>query len=593
MKGKVALIVSITLLYSVFAGCDGFIGIEDEEQGEENNYSDNEGSIDEAEANNIGDHDDPSDYIWDISDVAGIHLNGSSVSENTSGASANGTILTITSAGNYSFSGALTNGQIIVNTEDEGIVRLILNGVDITCSSSAPVYVKRASRVIIVLNKGTENYLTDGNSYNYDDSEEGEPNAVIFSKSDLTVYGEGSLTVNGNFNDGISGKDGLVIASGKIAVVAKDDGIRGKDYLVVKDGDITVEAGGDGFKSDNDNDEGKGYIKVIDGNITITSEGDAITAQSDILIEGGIFNLETNGSAGNYSQDNTSVKGIKAGVNIIIDKGVFTLNTSDDAIHSDETITINGGDFYIASGDDGIHSDYTLVFNGGNFEITKSYEGIESADGNIYFNSGNFNVVSSDDGINLAAGGDQMGGPGQGPGWNSSSSSECTLFIGGENMVINANGDGIDANGSVEMSGGELVINGPVSNGNGALDYYGSFKMEGGFLIAVGSSGMAEAPSTDSGQNSVKINFRSTEPAGTLVHLQSGEGEEIFTFKPEKKYQSVVFSSPKLKTGQSYDFYLGGSATGTPTNGLYSKGAYTPGTKYTSFTISGVVTNIR
>ncbi len=183
----------------------------------------------------------------------------------------------------------------------------------------------------------------------------------------------------------------------------------------------------------------------------------------------------------------------------------------------------------------------------------------------------------------------QPGKPGQGGGMPVGN---FNLNINGGYLVTNATGDGFDINGSITMTGGDVIINGPISNNNGALDYDRTFKLSGGFLVAAGSSGMAQAPGTTSTQSVVLMNFSSTIQAGTLFHIQSSDGEAILDFKPIKKYQAVAFSSSKLKKGLTYDVDTGGSSSGAATDGLYQSGAYTPGTRLTSFTVSGVVTRV-
>ncbi|MBN1120006.1 MAG: carbohydrate-binding domain-containing protein [Anaerolineae bacterium] len=585
-------------------------------------------SVADAAAENSSNHDDAEDYVWDSADMILIGLNGSSITTDGDGVTVEGSTATISSAGTYSLSGSLTDGQIIVDTEDEDIVRLILNGVDLNCSTSAPIFIASSEKVIIVLADGTENRVSDAASYVFEDAEEDEPNAAIFSKSDLTITGSGSLTVTGNYNDGIASKDGLIIDGGSITVDAIDDGIRGKDYLIVKEGSITVNAQGDGLKSDNEEDTEKGYISIEAGTLNITSGGDAIQAQTDVLVAGGNITLSSGGGSGTYIDETTSAKGIKGTVNVNIDGGTFNIDSADDAIHSNGSITVNAGSFVIASGDDGMHADSSLDINDGDVQITKSYEGLESAE--ITINGGTFHIVASDDGINIAGGNDgsgmnwgpgqggQMpqgdgmapdgaaapdggmapgGGPGQGgrPGGGGmdqfAASGDYHLTINGGMIVVDAGGDGLDSNGSVDMTGGVVLVNGPTNNGNGALDC-GTFNITGGFLMAAGSSGMAEAPDDSSSQYSVLINFDSAQAAGSLVHIQSSAGDEILTFAPTKQYQSIVFSSPKLANGETYDVYLGGSSTGTPNDSLYEGGSYTPGTQYTSLTISGMVTRI-
>jgi hypothetical protein len=468
-----------------------------------------------------------------------------------------------------------------VNATGKGTVRLILNGVNIHCSTSSPIYVIDAKKTIIVLQAGTTNYVTDGTSYVLEEGTD-EPNAAIFSKKDLTIYGSGSLNIDANYNDAIASKDGLIIKSGTIIATSVDDGIRGKDYLVVRGGTVTVNAGGDGLKSDDDNVT-MGYVSVEDGVIHITSGGDAVSAETDVLIANGAVTL-TSGGGGNVAKnDAVSTKGLKGGVSVVIDNGDFAISSSDDAIHSNGTILINNGIFNIATGDDGVHADVSLEINGGTFDITQSFEGLESAV--ITINNGSIQINSSDDGINIAkntgAPADPFAPPEEG----------LWLHIKGGYIVVSAVADGIDTNGYMDMSGGFVIINGPTDNFNAAIDYgTGTFKLTGGTIVAVGSSGMAQGPTATSTQYSVLVNFNSQQTP-RLINLQKASGEVVFTFSPTKRFQSVVFTSPQLAPG-SYNLYLGGSSTGTVTDGLYTGGTYTPGTKYTTFTISSIVTTI-
>ena len=235
-----------------------------------------------------------------------------------------------------------------------------------------------------------------------------------------------------------------------------------------------------------------------------------------------------------------------------------------------------------------MHADSSLTINGGGIRITKSYEGLESAV--ITINDATIHVVASDDGINVAGGND--GSPVNGrPGQNTFDAvGNYFLYINGGYVVINAGGDGLDSNGSIEMTGGTVIVNGPTNNGNGALDCNGGFGISGGYLVAVGSSGMAETPDTSSTLNSVKVTYASTQAAGTMVHIETEDGKDVLTFVPAKAYQSVVFCSAELQDGVTYVVYSGGSSTGTAEDGLYSVGTYTPGTEVTSFTVSGSVT---
>ena len=149
-------------------------------------------------------------------------------------------------------------------------------------------------------------------------------------------------------------------------------------------------------------------------------------------------------------------------------------------------------------------------------------------------------LVVSDDGLNVAGGNDGSGinRPGGGGGGFNPPDTNYYLYLNGGYIVVDAAGDGIDVNGSIEMTDGVVIVNGPTSSMNGALDYDGSFKITGGFLVAAGSSGMAQAPGNASTQNSLLLNFNSSRQAGSLVHIQSSAGKGILTFAPTKTYQS-------------------------------------------------------
>lgn len=557
---------------------------------------------------------DKDDYYtdWKSENPNYIELNGSKAGLKGSGAVLDGNKITINKAGVYAISGKLDNGQIIVDTKDKGTVRLVLNVMEINCSNSSPIYVKNAEKTVITLADGTQNTVTDGENYVFTDSGADEPNAAIFSKDNLTINGTGTLTVRGNYRDGIASKDSFRITGGSINVYSVDDGLKGKDMLIVKEGNITVEAGGDGIKATNDTDTSKGFVALEGGRFKITSGTDAIQAKTTILVMGGEFNISSGGGSANSSdkkadgpgapwgkwEDNTaaqdeetesqSAKAIKSSGDISITGGTINIDSSDDAIHCNNSAAITGGDISIASGDDGIHADSSITIKNGKINISKSYEGIESA--HISVSGGEIHVVSKDDGVNVAGGNDSssvQGRPGQN---NFSSTGDYTLDISSGYISVNAAGDGLDANGSMYMTGGTVVVSGPTNDGNGALDYDGVFEVSGGFLVAAGSAGMAQAPSEESRQYSVIMNYSSVQQAGSIIHLQDSEGRTVLTYAPDKEYQSVVISSPELKKDKTYKLYSGGTSTGSVSDGLYQDGLYKDGTRVTDFTISKAVT---
>ena len=553
------------------------------------------------------------------------------------GAQVSNNKVTITKAGTYSISGKVEDGQIIVNAGDEDKVYIILNGADINCSNSAPIYVKNAKKAILSLADGTENNICDGEKYVLEDSSSNDPNAAIFSKDDMAIIGSGKLTVNANYNNGISSNDDLKIQSGNIVVNAKNNGIKGKNCINVTDGNITINSKGDAMQSDNTKDETKGYIYIEGGKINITSGEDGIQAETELLISNGDITIKTGGGSKNSTKlnqvqapgqkpdgmskgerpqmlqnmqkpssnqdtninsssntntstdESTSMKALKATNQIIIDKGTFNIDSEDDSIHSNANLTINGGTFEITSGDDGIHSDTQLDINGGNINISKSYEGIESTTLNI--NNGSVHVVSIDDGVNAGGGNDVSTQTSMQGNDKFSSSGNGLINITGGYVYVDASGDGIDSNGNIKMSGGTVLVNGPTNSGNASLDYDGTFDISSGTLVASGSLGMAQVPSNSSSQKILNISLKEQQE-NTIVNIKSSDGKNILTYAPSKNYSSIIVSTPDIKDNTKYTVSVGATSKGEAKDGLYTDGSYSGGVDVGSETVSNTITNI-
>ena len=281
---------------------------------------------------------------------------------------------------------------------------------------------------------------------------------------------------------------------------------------------------------------------------------------------------------------------INAEGGIIVENGVFDIQSFESGIKSDLNLIVNGGTYTIAAGNDGMHGETSLTVNGGDITISRSVEGLEGA--TVTIGGGNIHVVSSDDGIN-ASSGTEAGGGGGGPPPGMGGAGNNPFYMRGGYVYVNAAGDGLDINGPVEMTGGTVLVDGPTENFNGALDDTGEFKVTAGTLVAVGSAGMAMAPSDSSTQCSIGVAFSSVHSAGTLVHLRRDDGREVITFSPTKSFQTVVLSSPLIHKGTAYQLYLGGASTGTAKDGVLSGGVYYGGSQQAEFTISDTITIIR
>lgn len=477
--------------------------------------------------------------------------------------------VTITQGGTYVLSGTLTDGQLIVNLPKEEKVHLIFNGVTITNSNGPAVDIQQTEKAIVTLADNTENHLSDSETYPLAENET-EPDATLYSKEDLTINGTGVLTVDGNYNNGIRSKDDLVLISGTYTIHAKNNGLKGKDAVSIMGGSyqITTEEG-DGIQANGTEDETKGAVAIDGGTININSGRDGIQAETSIRSQGAENTIQTADGADSTNLDtNESYKGIKAGNNVLISSGNHTINSADDSIHTNNSAEITGGTLTLNSGDDGIHTDNELTFNGGTIDIQQSYEGIESAV--ILFNDGEIHVTASDDGINAGGGSDTETTTGQfgadsfgGPPDEADESKEVT--INGGTIYVDSEDDGLDSNGNIQMSGGTMLINGPV---NGALDYGGTFTLTGGTFAAAGSSGMAQTVSDSSTQATVAISYDTVQQADTLMSLQTTAGEAVIAYQPAKNYQTIVVSSPQLAVGETYTIATGGTTQAELTNGF-------------------------
>ncbi len=539
-----AVVMSGALVMAALAGC-GQTGTAGSSSDVSSNgayittaVSENQKNIELTDSNvdiNFTDRDKSSEY--DESSAVKITLNGSSAVVSGSGVNISGSTVTITSAGTYIISGSLSDGQIVIAASDSDKVQLVLNNAEINCNTSAAVYVKSADKVFVTLPAGTTNSLGGGTEYVQTD--DNTVDGVIFSKSDLTLNGTGTLKIDADYRHGIVTKDTLCITGGTYVIDAVKTCLAGKDGIKILDGSFTLTSGSKGLNSGNDDDAEEGSIYIAGGTFTIKSE--------------------------------------------------------DDSIHADGSCIIAGGTYTIAAGDDGIHANYDTVITDGSITITDSYEGIEGR--RITVSGGTINLTASDDGINAATGGSsdeqqmpggqlgEFGGFGrqkgadvqsqemqmpqdgqqpqemQAPASRSASDDDVYVKITGGTITVNAGGDGIDSNGNLYITGGTVYVAGPTSNGDGALDYEEEASITGGTLIAAGSSGMAQSMGSNSTQCSMLVNLSETIAAGSVISLKDSSGNVLISWTSPKQFSSVVISTAELAQGSTYALVTGDTQT--------------------------------
>lgn len=372
-----------------------------------------------------------------------------------------GNTVVIRKEGDYVFSGTLADGQIIVDADKEETVRLVFQGVEITCSDSAPVYSK-GGNVVITLAEGTENTVEDGSAYTFDEEGEDEPGAAIFAKDDLTFNGNGRLQVIGNYNHGIQCKDDLKFVAGTYIISAANDGIVGKDSVSIRNGDFTIESGDDGIKSTNIDDSDKGYVLIENGTFRINAAGDGIQAETLLRVNNGAFEVTAGGGSQNAETFYGEQEGMERGMpfggksgdsrgmqegsqkkpsggmeppegkfpegemtppegefpegGMTPPEGEFPGNgkgkgnvTADDSDSTEESVSAKGfksyvelmildGEFNIDSLDDGIHSDQNVTVQGGKITISTGDDGIH-ADETLTVDGGSLDILKSYEGL--------------------------------------------------------------------------------------------------------------------------------------------------------------------------------------------------
>lgn len=614
-----------------------------------------------------------------------------------SGVSFDGGTVTVTEGGDYTVKGTLSDGCIVVNSEDK--VKLRLSGTDITNSSGPAIYIESADKAYITLSSGTVNTLTDGTEYSGDYA---ELDGCIVAKDTLEIKGGGELTINSETHRGIKASDSLKIEEGIISITSAEDAIKVNDTFSMSGGTLNIETERDGIASES-------IVDITGGEINITTTGEVESSVQEDQMMGGGRGMRQPGAqpeasaqpestarpetaaeteeAASADGSDISSKGIKAEWLMDILGGIVNITSTDHALKCTSDINISGSAELTldSSINKGIKAEGDITIDGGKIDITQSTEGIESKRF-LTINDGEIHITASDDGLNaggqdmndmpggmgggmtppemndagdgtqmqhpqrpeggtmpdgteqdtgemqppqdmrqgeppampdgaeqssdgtapeapqdgeapvrggMPGGGRGNGGMGGGMMENTESTEKSEshhIQINGGYLYINAQGDGIDSNGSLFIDGGTVIVDGPENSGNGAIDAQGALMCGGGVVITAGGAGMAQSFNSSSEQNSLSIYTGETQEAGTVIRVEDEDGTDVVTYSPSKAYGHVLISSPLIETGKTYRIYLGGTCTGESTDGLYSSGDYSGGTLLEEVAITEVCT---
>lgn len=482
---------------------------------------------------------------FDESKCAVVEFNGTEIKTESSAVSVSGNKVMLLEEGTYILRGQALDAMVIVNADKKAKVQIVFDGVDITSATSAPIYVQEADKVFVTLNAGTSNYLANGGSFVAID--DNNIDSAIFSKQDLTLNGSGTLSVKSPAGHGIVSKDDLVITGGEYNVTAAGHALDANDSVRIANATFNIEAGKDGIHADNNVDASLGFIYLDSGVYTIKAKGDGISSSSDIQINDGSFNIKAGeGTRPSDDPDAASMKGIRAKGNLLVNDGEIEIEAADDSFNVKKNTVLVAGSFKLTTGDDAIHSDGILYSVKAEITVTGCREGLEAS--TIELRGGKANIFARNDAINVAGGIDGTG--------DSFSASNGKLLISGGDYVIKAGGDGIDVNGSFEMSGGTVLISVSAEEGSEAFDYEGEGVISGGLFIAAGSSELAAIPTAD-GQGIISVNA-GAQAAGTAVTVYDKDGKTaLITATPELDFEVVIISGPELTKGETYSVVVG------------------------------------
>lgn len=410
---------------------------------------------------------------------------------------------------------------------------------------------------------------------------------VSINNATVTISKERCYLISGELEDGQ-----IIVDAGdsdKVQLVLDNASIHcstGSAILVRNADKVKVTLAAD---SENELSDGTEYQ-------TDDDNSDAALFSKDDLVINGSGSLTVQG---NYKH------GIAGNDDLVITGGRLTVNSLSHALRGKDSVAILDGTFVLTSQKDGIHAEAYLNINGGTTTIAESYEGLEAAQ--IHISGGTTQVFSSDDGLNAAGGSsfelvdgllvlkdtsssdtEQTFG---GRGGMFEVEDNCDITISGGNLTVTtSNGDGIDSNGSLNVSGGTVLVFGSSSGGEGALDYTGSSSISGGTLVALGSSGMAQSMEPDDSHATLMVTWDEVQPTGTRLTLCTQQGEILCSLQSTNSFQTAVISTDSLSAGQKVSLYTSGTVNSD--SQLLTMGTLSDGELLCEVTLSEGVTNI-
>lgn len=410
----------------------------------------------------------------------------------------------ITEGGDFTVTGENSNAMIYVNTTDK--VKLRLSGMSLKNESGPAIFFENAEKALITITKDTQNYIEDGSDYGEIDAK-----AALFSNDDLEIKGNGTLTVTGNYKHAIASDDDILIENGTVNITSN---------------------GSDGIHTNN-------TFSMMGGTLNITAVSDGIQAEEDVVIDGGIINVLK------------SEEGIESGTTLTVNGGEINITSSDDGLNSGGG-TDNGGEMFPGVGGGKPSGDFSGGTERGGQRMQRPADMPENIPADRPDMPQRAQGAERDMNIppNTAA---NKGNTDT----QNTQTVDCSTYINGGIIRINASGDGIDSNDSVYINGGEIYVDGPESGADSAIDG-NRLVISGGKLLAIGSSGMAMGASQESEQCSFTVNLTESVEVGSVVTIKDSSGNVLAERNASKRFNSILYSDAQLKESEIYTIYVDG-----------------------------------
>ena len=498
-----------------------------------------------------------------------LQFNVDSVISNAPNVTAIASRVIISQGGTYLLSGTLQDAQLTVEIPAGETARLVLRGVDMHCERGPVIYSNGGGTVVVLLENGTENTLSDGKSYLYSGSKVRE--AAISVEGDLLITGGGSLSVEAIHNDALRSEGTLAVAEGTLEITAWRDGLVAGQELQISGGQLSIACGRTGLSASSAK-SGQGSVTLAGGTVALICGGDGITAAGSLSATAGEYHITTGGGSGNASYGETaekwglwgglpqqqpteeqpiinreqivsdSARGLSAGKSLALSGGTFTLDCSDAALYSVGSTKLSGSRVTISGGDTAITTQQ-LTLSAGDVSILTARRGAVAED--MTLSGGSLSITAVEEGLALSGGYDKSE--------NDPATDLRKMTVTGGSLSICAGTHALDIGGSLFQSGGSLLLgSGREQNPLRAATAH----ISGGTLLAAGPLPEELQLYTSLPRISVELWLTGGRP---LTVTAAEESTPMLSFTPETSVGYVTLISDALEKDTTY-YLVSGSA---------------------------------